>query len=101
MKEFPEALSDLMNEHGLTCNTCVSLINFDHVLRPDFAEELLTIPADIKDTLRRMAAHYLEHASLSEEQRRYLERIEGGGLPEPFKYGELKVVKPGEGDEHE
>jgi hypothetical protein len=66
-------------------------VNYDHVLRRDFAEEMTTIPVQLKDTLRRMAAHYLEHAPLGVDERQYLETIEGGELPAPLKYGTVRM----------
>lgn len=99
MATFSEDLLELLDKHNIICNTCLNVVNYDHVLRRDFAEEMTTIPVQLNDTLRRMAAHYLEHASLGVDERKYLETIEGGELPAPLKYGVVRMQSAQEVEE--
>lgn len=86
-----DEMNELLSKHGIQSRCGILLFKYDLLLNRDNVEGLLTIPYESFEELRKCAYFILENSSLSPEEREYLENIEKGNPPAPFKIGAKHV----------
>jgi hypothetical protein len=88
MEENPltleEEIAPIFAKHGVDTMAGATLFIFDKLCHPTAWRPMLGMTEDMHTRLRKMAEFYLQNASLCEESKAWLVKIESGWLPEPF-----------------